>query len=308
MQVSNSNFFSSPKDEKVKVVIFFGGEKESEYYYSVGFFDTKDQALSYLSTGAHFGTWVDGETVTISDFSQIEEDYFAVVADHHVSGVYKGQEFKNKNLGCFFLNGSKYDVASGPYPWKLDNPPIMPESVITVMWEEVLRFIKPHFDQYYESLESYLKPDVVKELQLEGSEGVPDHLEIPSIITRIISLHGTMYIPRGHPSCPVWYEEERDFTIGLRALQTSYRTFIFIDSIYLPKPLQGKGIFTGVLKIIKRYMDKYNLGKEIGMVDSSEGDIESGEVVEKAGLFWDPFMESRYGLAYVDKNWRAEDA
>lgn len=77
---------------------------------------------------------------------------------------------------------------------------------------------------------------------------------------------------------------------------TEKDTYVFLNSFHLPEYLQGKGIFSGFVTIIKDFLVRNNLPLLIGMTDSSDGRYSSGEIVWKCGLDWDPFLATREGL------------
>lgn len=96
---------------------------------------------------------------------------------------------------------------------------------------------------------------------------------------------------------PMESDEESYHTLQLRVrvLSTSWRTFVFLDDITVPTAIQRRGIYTGLCRIIKDFMQQNSLGEDIGCIDSSDGE-ETTDVAERFGLVCHAFMERDYNL------------
>jgi hypothetical protein len=92
-----------------------------------------------------------------------------------------------------------------------------------------------------------------------------------------------------------YFESGESWDININIYNRSYRTFIEFPSIQLPTDLRRNGVYSGIIELIAWFMEKYNLGDEIGLIDNSDDEATS-RIASKFKLSGDPFMVDRYAL------------
>jgi hypothetical protein len=268
-------------------------------------FDNEQDYLLYYNTGVVCGIWEDVDidtaihyehTATGIVITTLTTDYLGIQATAYPGAVItvNGDEFVIRSPRGFYLDLESlqsFDCYTNQLPKKPDCYPVVRTREILELLEELKTWITP----CYNASKSKDFGDLMFE---DCPPEISDHstyLRSSPIVISSYVLFGHFSFPKNAGSTFDHDLLDKEFGISISVINTNYRTFVGIPSIQLPIEMRGKGIYSGVIKIIKKFMNDHNLGVDIELSDSSD-DGTTSRVANKHELYGDPFMSVRYGL------------
>lgn len=173
---------------------------------------------------------------------------------------------------------------------------------VVVSEEDIDKFLKEtgeYMISFFTQLENETDVRAISTMVYEPPTIINDFVLNPFYSDKVVlakSIHGgwSQEFETGSFDLDIFNNYELGYS--LRVIVTNDNTYVLLDGVQLPTHMRGKGIFTGLLKIVKKFLDEHGMEPLIGMIDSSEGDISSGEVVWKQGMDFDPFLTQHEGL------------
>lgn len=283
-------------------------EERVKLLFGEDLYSNEEERIIFLNTGITGNLTMKELSDTKSIITNVEnKDYPEVLIDaDKVKGVricgyiekvkINNIIYSNKRASDLYIDlesGVCYKCFFGEVPGYSYNLPTISEELMDLFISSVKEYFLPYFCEHM----NVMRNTPVKNTQ-EIREGHGDAGSTSEWVSRAKNIHLVIYPDNSHPDAEP-YSEERDeeiyFSVCVSITSTPVRTFIGIPYLMFPKDMRRKGIYTGLLILIKEFMDEHNLGDCIAVIDNSD-DGATFRVSERIGLRCDPFMYERYGL------------